>query len=109
MANSPYDPPEAKVEGRDPDAHRYGHSLTAFAGAVVAALLQQGFEGYVFVPPSEPYAWWRALHAGMFAGLIAAVAIYRHKRISMWLAASCGVVVALMMAAAPSVWNWILG
>ncbi len=42
--------------------------------------------------------------SAVFGGLIAAGAVYRHKRMPLWLAAAIGVLLVLLPMVAPSVW-----
>ncbi|KRA41548.1 hypothetical protein ASD72_15870 [Pseudoxanthomonas sp. Root630] len=47
--------------------------------------------------------------AVILGSMLAAAAVYRHKRIPLWLAAVVGPVVVLTLALAPAVWSEVPG
>ena len=107
--SNPYQPPQAALSAV-PRAWRFGHSFTAFAsGLVVPPLTLYLTARLVF--PDVPLAqgnstFWGAVILG---SMLAAAAIYRHKRISLWLAAAVGPIIVLMLALAPAIWSEVLG
>ena len=71
-------------------------------GLIAYAVLAVWFpEHYVVVPP-------QAIGTVVVGALIASIAVYRHKQISLWLAALIGASVVALLAVAPSIWAALL-
>jgi len=66
------------------------------------ALILWPADYYVVVKPEMIFT----IIVGAFIG---AAAVYRHKRIPLWAAALIGTSVVLLLAAAPSIWDVVLG
>ena len=106
---NPYQPPTADVASSSEAARRFGHSVMALSSAIV-------------IPAAVAAIWWFATGtdtglnqishlAGnvVIGGIIAAVVVYRHKAMPLWLASLVGPAVVLLLLVAPSIWAWALG
>src|SRR3546814_833697 len=103
---NPYQPPTADVASSPEAARRFGHSVMALSSAIV-------------IPAAVAAIWWFATGtdtglnqvshlAGnvIIGGMIAAVVVYRHKAMPLWLASLVGPAVVLLLLVAPSIWAW---
>jgi hypothetical protein len=109
VVSNPYKPPQSHpVDGPIP-GRRWTHVVAAFLSAIfIPALLAYGTpvlwssDYHVAVKPE-------AIATVVIGAIISAVAVYRHKRIPLWVAALVGVLVVLLLAVAPSIWDALLG
>ena len=109
MGDNPYQPPESRLSGSAGHKRRWAHVVVAFLSAIfVPALLAYGVlvlwssSFHVVVKPG-------AIGTIVIGALISAAAVYRHRRISLWAAALVGILVVLLLAVAPSIWDGLLG
>jgi hypothetical protein len=89
---------------------RIVHSITAFmSGLIVPPLLLFGIARALV--PADALASGTPMFWGtvIIGSLLASLAVYRHKRIPLWLAAVVGPVTVLTLAIAPLVWQAVLG
>ncbi|MGH8062787.1 MAG: hypothetical protein ACREO7_12335 [Pseudoxanthomonas sp.] len=88
---------------------RCAHVVVAFLSAIfIPALLAYGVlvlwsSSFDVVVKPE------AIGTIVIGALISAAAVYRHQRISLWAAALIGILVVLLLAVAPSIWDGLLG
>jgi len=106
--SNPYQPPSAKpLHGEQ--SKRVAHSLTALVSGLVVPPTTV-FLTTSFLFPDVPLgqgnsAFWGEIVLG---SMLAAAAVYRHKRIPMWLAAITGPATVLTLALAPILWTEVL-
>jgi hypothetical protein len=107
--SNPYQPPNADLSPIR-RSWRLGHSFIAFgSGLVVPPLIIYLIARFLL--PDVPIArgnstFWGAVILG---SMLAAAAVYRHKRISLWLAVITGPAIVFLLALAPVVWTEVLG
>lgn len=108
VENNIYQTPKSNPK-EQPPGRRWAHVVVAFFSAMlIPALLAYGvlllwFPDYFFVVNPE------AIGTIVIGAIISAAAVYRHRKMPLWVAALVGVFVVLLLAVAPSVWDTVLG
>lgn len=107
--NHPYQPPDSPI--RDTRSRRrLAHCLAAFvAGMTIPPLLlfactRLAF-GFDLTHVGSPPFWWQVT----LGSLLAAAAVYRHRRLPLAWAAAIGAATVGLLLGAPYVWEIILG
>lgn len=109
MSNHLYQAPESGLSDSTESKRRWTHVVVAFLSAIfVPALLAYGIlvlwsSNFHVVVKAE------AIGTIFLGASISAAAVYRHKRIPLWAAAVVGILVVLLLAVAPSIWDSLLG
>lgn len=108
VSNDPYQPPRSSTAAAVEPQRRWAHVVVAFLSAFcVPAALAYGtlvlwsgsFEVVVRI---------EAITTLLLGACLSAAAVYRHKRIPLWGAALVGILVAVLLAIAPSLWSALL-
>ena len=107
--SNPYQPSKADLLPIQ-RSWRFAHSLIALVSGLVIPPLAVFLTAHLLFP-DVPLArgnstFWGAVVLG---SMLAAAAVYRHKRIPLWLAAVIGPAIVLTLALAPTLWSEVLG